>query len=103
MENKLKEEPESKEENWEKRFDLLYTFRFEDGKENADMIGKAIKVKQFIRSEKKKSRKELLTELEEKLPKERNIDPTKSIYTVGKVDGYNDCLKQILSIINLIK
>lgn len=55
--------PPHQAEEWEKEFDLLYTFRFEDGKENADMIGKAIKVKSFIRSLLLQAKEEVVAEM----------------------------------------
>jgi signal recognition particle GTPase len=93
MENKPKEEPESKED-WETEF--INKFH-NSGKYPLEEL-------KFIHSEKKKSREELLTELEEKLPKDEIImTNADSIGIDGWKNGFNSCLKQIRSIINKLK
>jgi hypothetical protein len=108
-----KEEPESKEDDMEKIIGEIFyhieSWYLDEGDYQPTMEEAENKVMEIIHSEKKKSRQELLTKLEEKLPEE-NTTPLGHIGVdcdkwnlAGRKEGFNSCLKQIRSIINLIK
>ena len=68
------------------------------GKGGLLTIQEGSELETFISQTISQTRQELLTELEEKLPKEKE-ERTNSI-TARNINGFNSCLKQIRSIID---